>query len=167
MKKKSNKMFRHSNRFVNRTGLLIRQLLFSMLLLFAANSFAQESKTVKGVVTDPNSEPIIGATVIVKGTTIGTVTDANGEFSINIPASENNTLVISFLGMLTDEIDVSSKSNVTVEMKTDITVLEDVVVVGYGTQKKESIVGAITQTKGETLEKIASKMKGNAKDIII
>lgn len=172
MKKKSNKMFRQSNPFVNRIGLLIRQLLFSMLLLFASNSFAQESKTVKGVVTDPDSEPIIGATVIIKGTTIGTVTDANGEFSINIPASENNTLVISFLGMLTAEIDVSSTSNIKVELKNDITVLEDVVVVGYGTQKKESIVGAITQTKGETLEKtggvssVGAALTGNLPGVI-
>lgn len=110
----------------------------------------QVGKTVSGIVTDEDGNPVPGITVIIKGTTLGTVTDFDGKYSIEVP-NESDILVFSFVGMTTQEISVSGESNISVKMLSDTELLEDVVVVGYGTQKKESVVGAITQAKGEAL----------------
>ena len=135
---------------------LIRQTIPMLLMLFAFNSmlYAQNGITVRGTVTDNTLEPLIGATVIVKGqASLGTVTDIDGHFQLSVP-SENSVLVISYVGMTTKEVKVGKQRDISVSLSEDAT-LEEVVVVGYGQQKKASVVGAITQTTGEVLERAA------------
>jgi TonB-linked SusC/RagA family outer membrane protein len=110
---------------------------------------------VSGVVKDVLGEPIPGASVIAKGSTsYGSITDIDGRFMLRLPTSEN-VVIVSFIGMKSVEIDVSSKTSITVVLENETVALDDIVVVGYGQQKKESVVGAITQTTGEVLERSA------------
>ena len=135
---------------------LIRQTIPAILMLFAFSTmlYAQNGVTVKGNVTDNAAEPLIGASVIVKGQPgLGTVTDIDGNFQLTVP-SEQSVLVISYVGMATKEIKVERRRDFKVTLDDD-TQLEEVVVVGYGQQKKASVVGAITQTTGEVLERSA------------
>lgn len=139
-------------------GEMLRPKLLNILLLFAfllsgEVVFAQ-SKEVKGVVKDPTGETVIGASVLEKGTTNGTITDFDGNFVLTV--SENAVLQISYIGYQTQEISVKGKKNLVVTLKEDTEVLEEVVVVGYGAQKKESVVGAISQVSSKELLKSPS-----------
>ena len=125
----------------------------SLMLLVCASAWAQ-GIAVKGTVTDFNGEPLIGASVVIKGnTSVGTVTDFDGNFALSVP-SESSTIVISYVGMNTKEQKVGKQRTFNVTL-TDNTQLSEVVVVGFGQQKKASVVGAITQTTGEVLERAA------------
>ena len=104
-----------------------------------------QTKTVTGVVNDATGISVIGANVVVKGLTIGTVTDIDGKFSLDVP--HGAVLQISYIGYLTQEITVGSQSTFTVTLKEDSETLDEVVVVGYGTQRKENLTGAISQVK--------------------
>ena len=106
---------------------------------------------VKGIVTDETGEALIGASVSIKGTVTGTITDIDGSFSIN--ASEGDILVISYIGYISKEITLGNQTNLTVELAADITQLDDVVVVAYGVQKKSDVTGAISSTKSEDFNK--------------
>jgi TonB-linked SusC/RagA family outer membrane protein len=121
-------------------------------LAFTLPGFAQTG-TVTGVVTDENDEPVIGATILVVGTSRGTVTDINGRFSIDVPA--NAVLQISYVGYVTQRIRVGTSSTLNVKLNVDETNLEEVVVVGYGTQRKATLTGAISAVKSEEI--IATK----------
>ena len=135
---------------------LIRQSLpiILMLMAFCTTLQAQNGVTVTGTVTDNTTEPLIGASVVVKGQpSLGTVTDIDGNFQLKVP-SEQSTLVISYVGMTTKEIKIGKQRTFKVVLQDD-TQLEEVVVVGFGQQKKASVVGAITQTTGEVLERAA------------
>jgi len=125
----------------------------SLLLLVCASAWAQ-GIAIKGTVVDSNGEPLIGASVVIKGnTSVGTVTDFDGNFALSVP-SESSTIVVSYVGMNTKEQKVGKQRTFNVTL-TDNTQLSEVVVVGYGQQKKASVVGAITQTTGEVLERAA------------
>ncbi|MBN2762278.1 MAG: carboxypeptidase-like regulatory domain-containing protein, partial [Bacteroidales bacterium] len=146
--------------------------LFLFIMLYCSSVFAQNGHTVKGFVLDEEQMPVIGATVILKGdNTIGTTTDVNGAFTLSIPEG-NQVLVISFVGMESQEIDVGGRDNITVVLEESEIQLEEIVVVGYGRQKKESVVGAISQTTGEVLEKaggvsnIGAALTGNIPGLI-
>ena len=135
---------------------LMRQTIPAILMLFASSTvlYAQNGIVVKGSVTDNTGDPLIGASVVVKGqTSLGTVTDFDGNFQLKVP-SESTVLVFSYVGMVTKEAKVGKQRNFSIVL-TDDTQLEEVVVVGYGQQKKASVVGAITQTTGEVLERAA------------
>lgn len=110
-----------------------------------------QTGTVKGQVVDANGEPIIGASVLVKGTTNGTITDFDGNFSLN--DASKGTLVISYIGYKTQETPVNGKAFVKITLKEDAELLDEVVVVGYGTQKKATLSGSVTQVKGEDVLK--------------
>ncbi|MBS0012305.1 MAG: SusC/RagA family TonB-linked outer membrane protein, partial [Bacteroidales bacterium] len=126
----------------------MKQLLGIILLFFSLGLFAQDL-TVTGIVTDASDgEPIPGVAVVIKGTTIGTATDIDGSYSIN--ASMNSVLMFSFLGMKTEEVTVTS-SRIDVALSAEITDLEEVVVTGYGIQKKLLITGANQNVKGEEI----------------
>ena len=130
----------------------IPTMIFLMLLCCVTAS--AQSFTAKGVVVDSNGEPVIGAGVALKGNeTVGTVTDLDGNFALSVPDG-NAVLVVSFIGMETKEVPVS-KSAMKVILSDDSLMLEETIVVGYGQQKKASVVGAITQTTGEVLERAA------------
>ena len=135
---------------------LFRQTLPTILMLvaFCTTMQAQNGITVTGTVTDGVGDALIGASVVVKGnTSTGTVTDFDGNFQLKVP-SESTVLVISYVGMTTKEVKVGKQRKFDVTLYDD-TQLEEVVVVGYGQQKKASVVGAITQTTGEVLERAA------------
>lgn len=111
---------------------------------------AQNGKTVKGVVND-NFGPVPGANVIVKGTTNGVITDMDGNFTIsNVP--ENAILQVSFIGYITQEVKVAGKTTLAVTLSEDAKALEEVVVVGYGSQKKVNLTGSIGQVDSKVLE---------------
>lgn len=107
--------------------------------------------TVKGLITDSEGTPLPGANILEKGTTNGTQADFNGNFSITV-TRENAILQISYIGYSTQEIDVLDQSNISVQLAIDAAGLEEVVVVGYGTQKKVNLTGAVGQVDAETLE---------------
>lgn len=115
----------------------------------AIENVVQQVKTVKGTVVDAAGEPVIGANVKVKGTTTGTITDVNGEFSLEV--SSGSTLEISFIGYETYELQVGNKSSFKVTLKEDSEMLDEVVVVGYGTMKKKDLTGAVAAVKGGDL----------------
>lgn len=110
-----------------------------------------QSGTVKGLVVDTSGEPIIGATIAVKGTGTGMISDIDGNFTVN--ASPKATLVISYVGYKTQEVAVNGKNNLRIVMQEDSEMLDEVVVVGYGTQKKETLTGAVSQIKGDEVLK--------------
>lgn len=138
------------------TALLSRRaihLLALLLMLVSAPAFAQQGFQTGGTVVDSKGETIIGASVIVKGSKgVGTVTDMDGNFKLSVP-SEQSVLVISYVGMKTQELKVAGKATHKVTLEDEDTQLGEVIVVGYGQQKKASVVGAITQTTGKALER--------------
>ena len=111
----------------------------------------QASKKITGTVVDAQG-PVIGASVVEKGTTNGTVTDFDGNFSLSVKTGA--TIVVSFIGYETQEIKVGNQDNIQITMKDDNAVLEEVVVVGYGVQKKKLVTGATVQVKGEDIAKL-------------
>ena len=117
----------------------------------APQEVQQATKKITGTVVDA-SGPVIGASVVEKGTTNGTVTDFDGNFTLNV--NPNATIVISFIGFETQEIKVANKDNFQITMKDDNAVLDEVVVVGYGVQKKKLVTGATVQVKGEEIAKL-------------
>lgn len=111
-----------------------------------------QEKKVTGKVIDDNGEPVIGANVVVKGTTIGAITDVNGEFSIQVP-SDNSILEISYIGYKSQEISVKGQKSLDITLMSNAENLEEVVVVGYGTQKKVNLTGAVQSVSSEQLVK--------------
>ena len=114
------------------------------------NAVNQKVKNVKGVIVDETGEPVIGANVVVSGTTNGTVTDFNGNFSLEVP--ENGTLDVSFIGYLTQSVSLKGKSDFRITLKEDTQKLDEVVVVGYGTRSRKSITGSVDQVNSEIFE---------------
>jgi len=115
---------------------------FILFIGFAIGAFAQNKIT--GIVTDTSGEPVIGASVVVKGTTNGSITDLNGNFSIlNVP--QNTTLVVSYIGYVSQTIATNGRHELKVSLVEDKKTLEEVVVVGYGVQKKSDVTGALTR----------------------
>ena len=117
----------------------------------APQEVQQATKKITGTVVDAMG-PVIGASVVEKGTTNGTVTDFDGNFTLNV--NPGATIVISFIGFETQEIKVGNQDNFQITMKDDNAVLEEVVVVGYGVQKKKLVTGATVQVKGEDIAKL-------------
>ena len=111
----------------------------------------QATKKITGTVVDAQG-PVIGASVMEKGTTNGTVTDFDGNFTLNV--NPGATIVISYIGYETQEIKVGNQSNINITLNEDDAVLEEVVVVGYGVQKKKLVTGATVQVKGEEIAKL-------------
>ena len=112
----------------------------------------QQGQKVTGVVVDGTGEPVIGANVVVKGTTNGTITDFDGNYTIEgVPA--DGVLVISYIGYLSQEIPVGNQSAINVTLKEDTQTLDEVVVVGYGTMRKSDVTGSISTAKGEEMLK--------------
>ncbi|MFD2727599.1 SusC/RagA family TonB-linked outer membrane protein [Hyunsoonleella rubra] len=125
-------------------------LMLTLLLssFSSVNLHAQEK--ISGVVTDGGGIPLPGVSVIQKGTTRGASTDFDGNYSLELTLGEK-TLVFSYIGFKTVEISVNGQTTINVSLEEDVAALDEVVIVGYGTQKKESVVAAITQVKGEDL----------------
>lgn len=128
-------------------------LLFVLALLFQGIAMAQ-TKKVSGIVKDATGEPLIGVSVQVKGTSVGTLTDLNGSYSLDAPEGAN-TLVFTYIGMNTKEEAITGETlNTTLEDSSKA--LEEVVVVGYGTMKKRDLTGAVSSMKSSDLQSVAS-----------
>ena len=110
----------------------------------AVTRITLQQRTVTGAVTDQSGQPLPGVTVIVKGTTIGTVTNADGNFTLAIPQGVE-TLQFSFVGMRTQEIPIEGRTTFTVVMEEEAIGIEEVIVVGYGTQKKVNLTGSVSE----------------------
>ena len=121
-----------------------------LLCLFPLGIAAQS--VVRGTVTDEAGEPVIGATVRVQGSNDGTVTDMDGNFSVQ--AGSNATLNISYVGYVSQSVPVSGRSNINITLSEDTNTLNDVVVIGYGTMKKKLVTGATVQVKGDEIAKL-------------
>lgn len=135
----------------NQTLNVMKGTILSLMWIFSLLLSAQ-NVTVRGLVTDSDGEPLIGVTVQVKGETIGTVTDIDGAFLLmNVPTGA--VLQVSYVGMRQQEIALNGRTTISVVMQEDSELLEEVVIVGYGQQKKESVVGAISQTSSKVLER--------------
>ena len=141
-------------------------ILFLMALLMSSSLYAQQT-IVRGVVKDANDgTPIIGANVIVKGSTMGTVSDLDGGYSLNIP-TDKATLIFSCIGYKTQEIPVSGQKTINVSLKDDAELLDEVVVVGYGTMKKSDLSGASVtmgedKIKGSIITNLDQSLQGRA-----
>ena len=146
------------NKKVRKTALLMGVMAL-LGLGYSTNAYAagdvqnvqQATKKITGTVVDAQG-PVIGASVMEKGTTNGTVTDFDGNFTLNV--NPGATIVISYIGYETQEIKVGNQSNINITLSEDDAVLEEVVVVGYGTMKKKLVTGATVQVKGDDIAKL-------------
>jgi TonB-linked SusC/RagA family outer membrane protein len=147
-----------------------KAVLALLILMYSFAVFAQGIQ-VKGVVTSADDgQPIPGVSVVVKGTTLGMITDINGSYSLN--AQGNATLVFSFVGMKTQEVPVNMKTVINVVLATEQTDIDEVVVVGYGTQKKSLVTGAISKVNSEDLKKssdmrVTQALQGKTAGVVI
>ncbi len=127
---------------------------FIVSFLLTQTTLAQSVSSIMGKVLDSTGESVIGASVLVKGTTSGTITDIDGNFKLdNVPS--NATLVVSYIGYQTQEIPVAGKKNFTVKLADDTQTLDEVVVVGYGVQRKSDLTGSVASVKGSDVIKSA------------
>ena len=129
------------------------------LLFLGAQVFAQNA--VSGKVTDQSGEPLVGVNVLVKGTTNGTMTDYNGNWSLN-NLKQGSVLVFSSIGFASQEITVGSQQTINVQLKDDSAFLDEVVVVGYGTARKKDVSGAIASVNYANDKNVAALPNPNA-----
>ncbi len=139
MKQKNLNTMQHCNDFRKLLSLFV-----SIFIFFVA--FAQE-RNVTGLVTDKDDIPLPGVNIIIKGTTNGTLTDVNGKYSIKIPG-DNTVLSYSYLGYASQEVQVGNQNNINITLKEELKQVDEVVVVGYGVQKKLLNTGATLNLGG-------------------
>src|SRR5665811_949644 len=132
--------------------LFSKTLLFLFLFSVSVNVFAQGS-FVSGKVTGPSGESLAGVSILVKGTSRGTSTDNNGNFSLNV-TDPNATLIVSYVGFQTMEVNLAGQNTITVALVASGKQLDQVVVVGYGTQRKRDITGSSASVKGSEIVNI-------------
>jgi TonB-dependent starch-binding outer membrane protein SusC len=123
-----------------------------ILMLFVNIIYAQE-QTIKGYITDETNAPVVGATITIKGTTKGTNSDVDGKFSLNLSGYQDPVIVISYMGYLTEEVIVGTQTEIDMQLLPDIQSIDQVVVVGYGVQKKSDLTGAVATVSSEDLVK--------------
>lgn len=131
------------------SALRLKRLLWMACLLLAAVPVFSQNKTVTGTVIDDLGEPLIGASIQVKGTSKGAISDIDGNFSISV--APDATLVFTYVGMVTQEVNVNGRTTLRVQMQTDSQVLAETVVIGYGSAKKRDLTGSIVNVKGEEI----------------
>ncbi len=137
-------------RCMKSTTMMTRGLAFAILLLFSIGVFAQNFP-ITGKITGADGQPLAGVTVKVKGSNLAAQTNADGSFQINVP-SQNSVLVVSYVGFTEQQVQVGNKNQISVAMTPLQNALENVVVVGYGTQKKRSVTGALATFNAEQLD---------------
>ena len=129
---------------------LLQKMLWTVLFVLVTQlTFAQEL-TVKGRVNDSEGQPLIGVSILVQGTSTGTITDLSGSFSISVPSSKS-VLVCSFIGMVTQKIVVGNQLSPVIKLSESSVVLNEVVSIGYGSVKKSNLTGAVSKLTAEAL----------------
>jgi hypothetical protein len=148
------------------------KLFVSLMLFFIGLNLMAQGKRIEGTIVDSKNEPLIGVNVTVKDKPgVGVITSVDGKFSITVD-NANAELVISFLGMETQTINVKDNTQLKIVMVEDNKIFSEVVIVGYGQQKKASIVGAISQASGEVLLRasgvndVSSALTGNLPGVV-
>lgn len=151
----------------------LQRRLLLLLMAVMAGATAAFADTIHGTVVDDSGEPLIGASVQLKGSHgVGVATNLDGVFRLTVPDSKKAVLLVSYVGMEPKEVAVKGRANVNITLSQNTDMLEEVVVVGYGQQKKASVVGAITQTSGEVLERaggvssVGAALTGNLPGVI-
>lgn len=125
---------------------------FLFFIMASTVAFAQKKITISGIISEPGMGPIPGVSVVVKGTTIGTVSNGEGFYSLEAPS--DGTLEFRFIGMGTEIIPIKDKSNIDVEMKSDVIAMDEVVVVGYGTQSRRTVTASISTVRADDIKDI-------------
>ena len=121
------------------------------LLLGVGFACYAEAQTVRGGVTDQSGEPIIGASVVVDGTTIGASTGFDGTYELNVPNPKTDVLVVTYIGMKTQHVPVNGRTKIDITLEEDVTTLEDVVVIGYQTVKRKDLTGSVASVTGKDI----------------
>ena len=129
----------------------MRNLLFVLCMLLSVSAFAQQ-RVLTGRVTDKQGEPIPGVSIIIKGTSTGTATDFEGNFSLNV--ENGNVLEFSFVGYKPQAVTITDQKTLHVVMQEDVEQLDEVVVIGYGTQNKREVTGSVSKIGGDEVLKI-------------
>ncbi|MDL2303015.1 TonB-dependent receptor [Dysgonomonas sp. OttesenSCG-928-D17] len=127
--------------------------MFAVLLIFISSvhlGYAQNTKTITGTITDELNDPIIGASIIVENTSVGTITNTDGNFTLNVPAGTQR-LKVSYVGFISQTIDIANRTSFKIALKEDQRILDEIVVVGYGTQKKATLTGSVAAINSEEL----------------
>lgn len=140
------------NRYMYEYLRSIRVILILLACCFSGSAWAQMQNGISGLITDSSGEPLFGVSIQVKGTTNGTITDLDGKFMLN--AQQGNILHISYVGYTSQDIKVESNKQLRIIMEEDLKKLEEVVIVGYGTQKKVNLTGSVSSV---TADELASK----------
>ncbi len=143
---------------------------FAVIMALSTGAWAQQ-RTIRGTVTDDTGSPLPGVTVVVQGTTIGTVTSVDGGYQLDVPASAN-TLVFSYIGMLRQPIEIGNQTNINVTMQPDVIGVDEVVVVGYGTRMREELTGAVSTVSAQQLQvstapSVVSRMQGQIAGVTV
>lgn len=154
------------------SNLSLQKLLLLLLCILSFNLavFAQNNKKIDGTVADAKGEPVIGASVMIDGTTIGTTTDYDGNFSLSV--DENSTLKVSYMGYQTLSVAIDSRTHYNITLQEDNQVLEEVVVVGYGVVRKKDLTGSTVSVgssvvKDKPVSNIAEALQGRAAGVMI
>lgn len=135
---------------MQKTSMRFWSLICILMCLFCFQNIYAQQKTITGTVTDSNGEALIGVSIKVKGATLGTVTDLDGNFSLNVP-SDARAIEAVYIGMKTTEAAISGKSVIDIVMQDDHSQLEEVVVVGYGTMKRKDLTGSVASINSEAI----------------
>jgi len=146
------------------------KIILMIVLILTGTSAVFAQRSVTGQVTDAEGQPVIGANVVIKGTTTGVITDGNGNFNISVPPE--STLVISFIGYVTKEAPVGASNVVSVILESDALALEEVIVTGYATQQKRSLTSSISTVKAtelaiETSSNPVTRLQGRAAGVTV
>lgn len=145
-------------------------LLFLAVYMTFSNGIYAQQKSIQGKITDVGGDPLPGVSISVEGTTYGTVTNLDGEFQLDVPSE--GVLVFSFIGMLTQKMEIGDQTTFNVILKEDIIGLEEVVVVGYGTRMKEELTGAVSTVSSAQIEissapSVVSRLQGQVSGVTI
>lgn len=150
----------------------MKQTILALFFIACSLALNAQGLQIKGVVTSvDDGQPVPGVSVLVKGTTTGTMTDINGYYSLsNVPA--NSLIVFSFVGMKAQEVVVTESTTIDIELASDVELIDEVVVVGYGTQKKSLVTGAIAKVEGDDLRKatdmrVTQALQGKTAGVVI
>lgn len=143
---------------------------FAVIMAFSTGAWAQQ-KTINGTVIDDTGSPLPGVTVVVQGTTTGTITNVDGVYQLEVPQSAN-TLVFSYIGMLRQVVEIGSQTTINITMQPDVIGVDEVVVVGYGTRLKEELTGAVSSVSEEALQisqapSVVSRLQGQVSGVTI
>ncbi len=147
---------------------IFAHLFLAVILMFSSNIYAQQ-RTIQGTVTDTDGAPLPGVTVVVVGTTQGTITNPDGNYQLNVPADAGE-LAFSYIGMRTREVEIGNQTTIDVTLQPDVIGVDEVVVVGYGTRLKEELTGAVSTVSTEDLEvsnspSVVSRLQGQVSGV--